>query len=463
MPSPLPNAAHLARESGPSELDASAEKANTHLVLENKMRGAEGMGFGRSGLALRGQVGIDAFAATAAADNALCDRFYPYYAELCALSEIRKKPGFGAEFRSGFGGHSLLYLSGVCRDQSVGYPTLKLCDPDTPPERCGVGVSVNSHYRNANWVAAEGRDFVFRGLLAPDEPLTRAVYERTQRHAKETGVLDGVEFHEALFRDKPAGMSKRDYMYDISVATDYAARFGRDVYRARVPLDRTRMGSVVDFLNGLNAPYRDGTKQYRWRIVNDNCSHVAHNALAAAGVWRPWPTGQFFAIAAFNFPVPKNELVDLALRTNDLPIENPELLYGDVVARRLLLEHNALPAVPGALVQAERAIQDNAVYDTAKLRLIFYDNHFWGKYRGRFARIFGDPRYFDLRANLRHFQARYATAQRNRRAARPGASDADRARFDAAYDRAIARAAAEVERQLVALCAPAGAPAEALA
>lgn len=439
------------------------EKANTLVVLENKMRGAEEMGFGRGRLALRGPSGANAFAATATADNALYDRFYPYYAELCALSEIRKKPGFGAEFRSGSGGHSVLYLNGVCCDRHAGYPMLKLCEPDRSAAECGVGISVNSHYRNANWVAAEGRDFVFRGLLAPDEPLTRAAYEQTQRHAREIGVLDGVEFHEALFRDKPAGMSKRDYMYDISVATDYALRFGRDVYRARVPLDRARMALVVDFLNGLNVPYRAGAKEYRWRLFNDNCSHVVHNALAAAGVWRPWPTGQFFAIAAFNFPVPKNEFVDLVLRANDLPIEDPRALYEDEVARWLLLEHHALPAGTGALAQAERAVRDNAVYDTAKLRLIFYDHHILGKYRGRFARIFSEPRYFDLYTNLRHFQMRCGAAQKNRRAARPDARDAARARFYASYDRAIACAAAEVERHLAALCAPAGARVEALA
>jgi hypothetical protein len=463
MPNPSPNSAMLARENRASELDAPVEKANTPVVLENKMRGAGGMSRGGGSPALGDPARIDAFAATAAADNALGDRFYPYYAELCSLSEIRKKPGFGAEFRSGSGGHSVLYLGGVCRDRHAGYPTLKLCDPGMPAADCGVGISVNSHYRNANWVAAEGRDFVFRGLLAPDEPLTRAAYERTQRHATEIGVLDGVEFHEALFRDKPPGMSRRDYMYDISVATDYAVRFGRDVFRARVPLDRARMGVVVDFLNRLNAPYRDGARQYRWRVFNDNCSHVAHNALAAAGVWRPWPTGQFFAIAAFNFPVPKNEFVDLVLRTNDLPVEEPDALYADAVARQLLLEHGALPSAPGALAQAERAIQDNAVYDTAKLRLIFYDYHLRGKYHRRFTRIFSDPRYFDLSANLQYFQMRYAIARQARRAARPNAVDAGRARFDAAYDDAIERAAAEIERRLVAWQAPTGVKAEALA
>ncbi len=421
------------------------------------------MRFGRDGLALGRRAGSNALATTAVADNVPYARLYPYYAELCALSEARKKPGFGARFRSGRGGHSLLYLNGVCRDQGAGYPTLRLCESDLQAASSGASISANSHYRNANWVAAEGRDFVFQGLLAPGEKLTRAGYERTQCHAKEMGLLDGVEFHERLFRGKPPGMSKRDYMYEISVATDYAVRFGRDVYRVRVPLDRARMGRLVDCLNGLNELYRDGRKEYRWRLFNDNCSHVAHNALSAAGIWRPWPTGQFFATAAFNFPVPKNEFVDLVLRTNDLPIEDPEAIYEDEIARWLLLEHDTLPTAPGALAAADRAIEDNAVYDIAKLRLIFYDHYLWGRYRDHFARIFNETRYLDHRVGLRYFRARYALALRARRAVRASAATSpERERFYVSYERYIARAAKEVERQLAMLSAPAAAPTEAL-
>src|ERR1700742_261375 len=264
------------------------------------------------------------------------DRLYPYHAELCALSELRKKPGFGVPIRSGMGGHCLLYLNGVRRDRMAGYPTLRVCAPDESPASHGVGISVNAHYRNAHWVAVEGRDFLWRGTLEPGEPLTRAAYERTQHHAKAIGLLDGVQFHDHLFRDQPRGMSERDYMYEISIASDYAVRFGRDSYRARIPLDHQRMAAIVDYLNHLNAPYRDGTRQFRWQIFNNNCAHVAHNALAQAGIWAPWPTGQFSALAMFNFPVPKNEFVDLMLRTNDLPIHDARALYKDDAARRAL-------------------------------------------------------------------------------------------------------------------------------
>lgn len=398
-----------------------------------------------------------------ATDDARYQRFYPYHAEVCALTEIRKKPGFGAKLHSGIGGHSVLYLNGVRLDRRARYPVLRLCDPEASPESHGVGISVNSHFSNANWIAVEGRDFVWRGALEPGERLTRAAYERTQDHAKAMGVLDGVTFHDHLFRDKPLGMSKRDYMYEISIATDYAMNFGRDIYRARIPLDHARMATIVAFLNGLNAPYRDGSRIYRWRVLNDNCSHVTHNALASAGIWAPWPTGQFFVVAALKFPVPKNEFVDLMLRTNDLPIQDAQAVYDDSVARRAFLEKGALPTAPGALGTAEPAIGDNDLYHTDRLRLIFYDNPFWGPYRSRLARILGEPRYFDLRANLHHFAAVYGEALERRREARgtmalPSGANTkaldERARFDMRYDRYIDREAAKVSRYLASLNHP---------
>lgn len=346
----------------------------------------------------------------AALEEAAYDRLFPYHAELCALSELRKKPGFGVPVQSGIGGHCILYLNGVRRAGGQNYPVLELCPPEAEPERQGVGISVNAHYMNANWVAAEGRDFLWLGGHAPGEPLTRAAYARTQNLAKAMGMLDGIEFHPRFFRDKPPEMSERDYMYEISVATDYAIRFGRDVFRARVPLDAARMGRIVAYLNALNAPYRSAERRFEWRLFSDNCAHVAHNALAEAGIWAPWPTGEFFLTAAFRFPAPKNEFVDLMLRMNDFPVNDAQAVHADAGARHLLLAHGVLPAGPGALAALSPALRNNEVYFTEKLRLIFYDNPFWGPYRPRFERIYATPRYTDLRANFAHFENILAAA-----------------------------------------------------
>jgi hypothetical protein len=376
---------------------------------------------------------------------------FPYYMELCALSEFRKKPGSGVDLRSGVGGHALLYLNGVCRDESAHYPTIKLCGAGTPSVERGVGLSVNSHYMNANWIATDGPEFLFHGTWKPGERLTRRVYEETLARAKEIGILDGVVFHPEVFDDKPAQMSRLDYMYEVSVATDFAVAFGRDRYCGRVPITRARMAEVVDFLNDVNAPYKEGRRVFDWSVLNNNCSHLAHNALAVAGIWDTWETERFFLVAAFDFPVPKNEFVDLMLRTNDMPLDDPVALYEDDAARHALLESLPLPTRPGAIAEAEPAIQENDVYET-KLSLIFYDDPvFFGHFQQRFDRIFADPRYFDLRANLEYFARLYeklATTLPGGDGSTRLDSDDDVARFSAIYREYVRRQLSAVDADL---------------
>jgi hypothetical protein len=338
-------------------------------------------------------------------DEAQYTALYPYYAEACAVSQIQKKPGFGADIRGGPGGHAVLYLNGVCRVRDAGYPTLKLCDGDPQPGQ-GVGLSVNAHYSNANWVATEGRDFFFNGGLSPMARLTRLAYRHAQDQAEAQGILDGVTFHDEVFDDMPPGMSRRDWMYETSIGTDYAIGFARDRYCARVPLDRARMARIVTFLNELNAPYKAGHKQFEWNVLQNNCSHTIHNALSAADVWDRWEPDRFVLFAAFDFPVPKNELVNLMRRTNDLALNDPAAVYADPAARAAVETDGVPPIAPGALAEFQPVMQDNEVYDT-RLSLIFYDDPIVGRYERHFRSIFSEPRYVDLHANLRHFVELY--------------------------------------------------------
>lgn len=348
-----------------------------------------------------------------ASDEATYAAAFPYYVEFCALSEIRKNKGSAVDIEGGGpGGHTIVYLNGVCRRHDEAYPVIELCGGEPKPGQ-GVGISVNAHYANANWNATEGRDFLFHGDLASGESLTASSYARTQARAKSLRILDGIDFHPEVMAEKPAGMSDRDYKYELSVATDYAVGFGRDRYCARVPLDRARMAGVAAYLNAVNAPYRRGEKIFEWDVLRDNCAHLTHNALATVGVWRHWPTERPLLVAAFDFPVPKNEFVNLMRRTNDLPIDDPQSLYDDPELRDALMDQRWIATRPGGLAEAEPAVHENALYDT-KLRLIFYDEPTLGHYQSRFDTIFREPRYTDLRANLDHFDRLYAAIMARR-------------------------------------------------
>lgn len=325
---------------------------------------------------------------------------YAYFAEFCALSQIKKRPGFGADIRGEIGGHSVFYLNGACRERRTDYPVLRLCNGSDDED--GVGLSMNEHFRNAKWVATPGHDFFFNGNLAPNAPVTRATYQDVQRQAKRLNIYGGVVFHNKVFHDMPPGWTREDWKYEMSIATDYAISLGRGRYCARVPVDRAAMVRMIDFLNQQNAPYRAGAV-FRWSVFQDNCIHLAHNALTVAGLWPEWRTNRFLLWAILDFPVPKNEFVNLMRRANDLP-PDPGAVYDDAWARRDLIASDTLPARPGALAEARPPQQPNEVYET-KLKLVFYDEPLFGPYQGWFDTIFSDPSYTDPRANRAHFAA----------------------------------------------------------
>ncbi len=327
---------------------------------------------------------------------------YPFYAEFCALSQIKKKPGFGANIRGEIGGHAVFYLNGACLLAGAGYPVLQVCDGQ-PAD--GVGLSMNSHFRNAKWAATPGRRFFYEGAQPAANGLTRAGYERTQAEAKRLGIYDGITFHEEVFADMPPGWSREDWKYEVSAATDYGIGMGRGRYCARVPVTRAQMSRMVLFLNDQNAPYRAGA-EFRWSVFRDNCIHLAHNALAVAGLWTEWPINRPLLLAMLNFPVPRNEFVNLVRRTNDAMLTDPAAAYHEPVARRALLEFGRLHTRPGALAASYPPQRPNAVYET-DLKLIFYDEPVFGDYQASFDRIFSTSRYFDRDANTAYFVAAY--------------------------------------------------------
>ncbi len=367
-----------------------------------------------------------------------------FYAEFCALSQIKKIPGFGADIRGDIGGHSIFYLQGACLDREAHYPVLVLC------EQGGAGLSVNEHFQNTKWVATPGHDLFFDGNLPPSAPLTQAAYRTVERQARAAGVYDGVAFHERYFANKPADWSREDWQYEISIGTDYAVGLARGRYCARVPVDRAAMRRMIAFLNAENAPYRAGAT-FRWNIFTDNCIHLAHNALAAAGLWAPWRTHRSLLVSIFDFPVPRNEFVNFMRRTNDEIPPDPDSI--DPVARAALLDSGLLPARPGALAISRPVHAPNDVYETDDLKLIFYDDPLFGSYYGWFDAIFAQPRYTDAHANRAYFAAVGRAALARRKPSPAGLSDADRQVYDDYY-RLMARWANSDRQSLAALIHP---------
>jgi len=346
----------------------------------------------------------------AAGNEAAYAQRHPYYAEYCALSQIKKLRGYGADIRGEIGGHAVFYLNGACRIAGLGYPVLAVCDgaDGRPPD--GVGLSMNAHFQNAKWVATPGREFFFHGGLPPEAPLTRDTYMRVQQQAKRLGIYEGVVFRPEVFAAMPPGWAVEDTKYEVSVATDYAISLGRGRYCARVPVSRAQMAAMVAFLNEQNAPYRSGAQEFEWSVFTDNCIHLAHNALAVAGLWQPWRIHRPLLISVFDFPTPKNEFVNLMRRANDLRLVDLAQAYQDPAARRTVMTYGRLPAVPGSLAEARGPQRPNAVYET-ELKLIFYDAPPFGPYQGWFDDIFNNTSNLDLSRNAVAFATAYRRAE----------------------------------------------------
>lgn len=335
------------------------------------------------------------------------DQAHPYYAEFCAVTQMRSLDG-SAE--GGKGGHGTLFLKGACRDTAQGYPRLKVCEPgavDLSSPEAGVSISVDAAFRNANWVALDGRELLLTGGLAEGEPLDASARERVVQRVIAEGYFDGIEFHPEELEGKPSGMDPREYVIREAVSTDFAMSFGRNVYCVKLPLRPEMLPAMVEYLNSRNDEYRSA--DYEWSGISNNCTHTAHNALGAAGVWRAYGTEEFFLRQLFNLAVPSNEFIDIAELGNDASLEDVVSFYLDGHKRRMLIDHDWIGTQPGVLVEALDVHAQNSLYRTDSDFLIL-DLPLLHPRKNAFERMITEPRYLDARANLDFFREKYRKA-----------------------------------------------------
>ena len=321
------------------------------------------------------------------------DSLFPYYVELCALSQFRGKDND----IGGVPGHSVLYLHGACRDPKSAYPQLCLCEEaDTAYD--GVGVTVNRYIKNANWIAIPGRKLFYKGNLGPDDRVTKQAVDSVTQQAIELGLYDGLELLDDVKEKNLA-----DFIREESVGTDFALTFARSIFCARLPVTKAMMKEMILFLNDLNNQYNTGQKVYHWDGLHDNCAHMTHNALAAASIWPPTKAGGHGL--RHQLAIPANEYIHLVLRSAEFPLEDFEAILEDEEAHDSLLEFGWLPARHGALIKTLDIRRANNVFDT-DFHLFLMEPPGSKKIK-RTEKFLYDPHYYDLKPNLRLYQARY--------------------------------------------------------
>jgi len=140
--------------------------------------------------------------------------------------------------------------------------------------------------------------------------------------------------------------------------------------------------------------------------------------------------------------------VNLVRLTNDKRLARPSALYGEPPPGQG--PGGRVGAAPGALVESERVLQPNDVYDI-DLRSIFYEFPPFPLHH-HFVRFFENERYTDLGANLRWFSKRNRDLLASEEA--PITSNDDRALFKRLYRSYLARQADTVDQWLASLPAP---------
>jgi hypothetical protein len=342
---------------------------------------------------------------------------FPYSVEVCAVTQYRRK---GAK-PGGWGGHATMLLTGAELDPTAGYPRLRLrSDPDRSNQDSGVGISVNKIFDSVAWVAIPGRDEFLRGSLEPDDTLDERTYE-----------VAGIRIKKELERERPASVSREEFIVRHSIGTDFALNFARTAYSARLPLSRAAIEKVIGYLNEANeTAQRTG---YIWNMYTNNCSHVAHNALAAAGVWDPklargpgavniardvLSVARALALSQMSdFSFPANNFVRLYEAGNERPIDDPLEAFRNHDVRRTM-DDDWITTGPGALV-ATYPMHDperNRLFSPGRDPLLFSVPMLWDK-EDKFRKLTREAplAVTELGANLRDFRDRYVAALANER------------------------------------------------
>ena len=347
--------------------------------------------------------------------EALYDNLYPYYAEVCAASQLDAVN----EDVGGKGGHETLYLHGVCRKAGGEYPLVEMCPapPQPQPEtEQGVGISVDKAFKNVNWVVVPDRDLFYHGGLAAGETVTKEKVLAAERAAVAGGWLKGIEIHEEYRAAKRPEMSEDDFIAHKTIGTDYALDFSRSMMCVKIPVEKTMMEKAVAYLNAVNQSYADGTDRREWDVYQNNCAHTLHNALAAAGIGKVKKTDTGWWLQWFYLAVPSNEFEELASLANRGPLENFGKIYGDKILRRSLTEDHWLPMRHGAhLRQIDSRAREGAEIKPPKI--LIQDALIWGPKRRSIRKMLADRRCTDLKSNLVYFRDRYREILKERPAA----------------------------------------------
>src|SRR5690606_36622628 len=93
----------------------------------------------------------------------------------------------------------LFYINGLCKDNSKDYPQVAPCDEikEKNIAHQGVGISLDSDFKNITWVAIPGRELTFFGDISP-RPIDLNDIESITQKAIDLKIFENVEMKSVL-------------------------------------------------------------------------------------------------------------------------------------------------------------------------------------------------------------------------------------------------------------------------
>lgn len=260
-------------------------------------------------------------------------------------------------------GHALVYIHGLCKDQNKEYPQLKVCDSND--DHKGVGVSLDSSFKNVSWIATPTKELALFGDYGTnkvDDQTIRKIIEKSKEYKIYKNVVpDRASYPQAIL-DYTSDLEEQDILF--AIGTDIAFNTARNMYCVKSNVKKTQLTQIKDFLNSENSKYYETTDQYTWSI-SDNCTHLSVNALAAADVIKKKKIKSqrnFFGKIA-TLTLPKSELFKAARKLNRSNY-SPRKVWRNKKLRNFFLKHNRLPYGAGNLVSYIPIIKNNDFFKT---------------------------------------------------------------------------------------------------
>ena len=175
-------------------------------------------------------------------------------------------------------GHALIYIHGLCKDQDKEYPQLKICD--TTDNHKGVGVSLDSSFKNVSWIATPTKELALFGDYGTnkvDDQTIRKIIEKSKEYRIYKNVIPDRSTYPKAIIDYTHDLEEQDILF--AIGTDIAFNTARNMYCVRSNVEMSQLTQIKDFLNSENSKYYETTDQYTWSI-SDNCTHLSVNALS---------------------------------------------------------------------------------------------------------------------------------------------------------------------------------------